>query len=143
MPASKYAALSSSSQRIAPVPRVCQAYARCATPLNVNNHPKRTVTAIPAIGGMMMARLPAMIITTLSAITHPKDFLNSADGASVVVLIVNSSLDTKIPYRGAPIMVPTTDLTIADSPLIASARWRYNNEHTLAIVHNSQQRWTF
>jgi hypothetical protein len=40
-------------------------------------------------------------------------------------------------------MMPTTDLTIADSPLIASARWRYNNEHALAIVHNSQQRWTF
>src|ERR1700722_4559545 len=89
MPANKYAAPSSSSQRIAPVPRVCQAYARCATPLIVNNHPNRTVTAIPAIGGMMTARMPAMIITTLSAMTHPKDFLSSVDGAIVVVLMLN------------------------------------------------------
>jgi hypothetical protein len=45
------------------------------------------VTAIPAIGGMMMARMPAIIITTLSAMVHPKDFLSSVDGAIVVVLM--------------------------------------------------------
>src|SRR6202043_826917 len=84
-----------------------QAYARCATPLIVNNQPKRTVTATPATGGMMTARMPAMIITTLSAMVHPKDFLSSVDGAIVVVLMTVPPSNYKQPMfrcknRGVP-----------------------------------------
>src|ERR1700730_431686 len=142
MPVNKYAAPSSSSERIAPVPRVCQAYARCATPLTVNNHPKRIVIAIPAIGGMMTARMPAMIMTTLSAMTHPKDFLRIADGVSVVVLMLNppSISKDRMSRCHQYSWCPRQGVTITDSLLFASTFWRYNNKYALALVHDSEQR---
>src|ERR1700694_5832439 len=55
----------STSKSKPPVLRVCQPNTRCATPLKMRSQPTKMVTAIPAIGGTMMARMPATIIRTL------------------------------------------------------------------------------
>ena len=39
-------------------------------PLKISSHPKKTVTATPAIAGEKIASTPAAIISTLSTIDH-------------------------------------------------------------------------
>src|SRR3984893_7982573 len=70
-----YTAPRSNSHRSPPVLRVCHPNTQCATPLKISSHPNSTVTAIPAAGGMTIARIPAKIISTLKTIDHPIDFL--------------------------------------------------------------------
>src|SRR5260370_7651917 len=57
-----------------PVVRVCHPNTQWAAPLKTRSHPNSTVTAIPAAGGMTMARIPARIISTLNPMDHPSDF---------------------------------------------------------------------
>src|ERR1700731_1022854 len=82
-----YTAPRSNSHRSPPVLRVCHPNTQCAKPLKTNNPPNNPVTAIPAAGGMTIARIPATIISTLSPMDHPSDFLTiTGTGVDVTLM---------------------------------------------------------
>jgi hypothetical protein len=54
--------------------RVCHPNTQWAVPLKMSSHPNSTVMAIPAAGGVTMARIPARIISVLKPMDHPSDF---------------------------------------------------------------------
>jgi hypothetical protein len=70
-PASAYTNPSRISQSTAVIPPPRNAYTKCSAPLKSNSHPTTRVTTIPATSGDAIARKPAMIISTLSAMDHP------------------------------------------------------------------------
>jgi hypothetical protein len=63
------------------------------TPLKTSSQPTNRVTAIPAIGGITIASMPEMIISTLSAIDHPNDFLTRVGAVTVEVLMIKPPLN--------------------------------------------------
>jgi hypothetical protein len=69
--------------------RVCHPNTQWAAPLNTSSHPNSTVTAIPAAGGITIARIPATIISTLKPMDHPSDFL-TITGMGVDVTLMRS-----------------------------------------------------
>src|SRR5260370_17438434 len=73
---------------IPPVVRVCHANTRWAAPLKTNSHPTNTATAIPASGGTTMARNPATIINTLSAMDQHSDFFKITGAITGTVLMI-------------------------------------------------------
>jgi hypothetical protein len=52
---------------------------------------------MPATGGMMMARKPARIISTLRTIDHVSDFLAAMKSGVVVVALIEKSFHLSLP----------------------------------------------
>src|SRR6267378_846404 len=87
---------------IPPVVRVCHANTRWAAPLKTNSHPTNTATAIPASGGTTMARNPATIINTLSAMDQPSDFFKITGAITgTVLMILPPDLHSEFRYFGS------------------------------------------
>jgi hypothetical protein len=57
-------------------------------PLKTSIHPTKIVTAIPAAGGMIMAKIPATIITMLITMDHPKDFFTNVGTELAAVVLI-------------------------------------------------------
>src|SRR5262245_36043748 len=70
-PITRYTIPTRTSQSTAVTVPPRNAYTKCSTPLNSNSHPTIRVTATPATNGDAIAKMPAMIINTLSAMDHP------------------------------------------------------------------------
>src|SRR5260370_6558 len=87
---------------IPPVVRVCHANTRWAAPLKTNSHATNTATAIPATGGTTMARNPATIINTLSAMDQPSDFFKITGAITgTVLMILPPDLHSEFRYFGS------------------------------------------
>jgi hypothetical protein len=64
--------------------------------------PTKIVTAIPAAGGMIMAKIPATIITMLIIMDHPKDFFTNVGtelAAALLMSIPPMALRSHIPIQ--------------------------------------------
>src|SRR3981189_3105202 len=69
--------------------RVCQPNTQSATPLKMRSQPTKMVSAIPAIGGTMIAEMPTTIIRTLIKIDHPRVFfITVVTGVAVALMTV-------------------------------------------------------
>src|ERR1700722_4749406 len=95
-----------------PVERMCQAMARCAIPPSSTSHAITIATPMPAAGGTTIARMPARINRTLSAMAQPTDCfaIPTRDDSAIFLLLIGLVLNVRLAGFSLDLLRPSGEI---------------------------------